>query len=272
MFAGFVRDITERRRSEEQITELLERERRARLEAEAVSRALQRSLLPPHLPVIPGIDIGAVYESAAPGSLVGGDFYDVFPVDDDRWGVVIGDVSGKGADAASLTALVRYTLRTAAIRERNPRTVLCVVNEALLREPRDNAYCTLIYACLSMGPEPSLWLAVAGHPAPLVAHSDGTVRTVGRAGTVLGAVADPSFEDDHVVLGIDETFLLYTDGVTETRTSDGFLGTDGLHGLVQGCLGRRPEALVSCIASSVRGGAGHKVTDDIALLALRRTG
>jgi len=146
-----------------------------------------------------------------------------------------------------------------------------VVNDALLREPRDNAYCTLIYACLTVMPEPLLRLAIAGHPPPLIARADGTTRIVGRRGTLLGAVADPSFENDDVVLGHDETLLLYTDGVTETRVPDGFLGIEGLHALVQGCVDRRPEGLVSCIASGVHGGVGYRVTDDIALLALGRT-
>jgi len=278
VFAGFVRDITERRRTEEQIADLLERERRARVEAEAaehsarrVSEALQRSLLPPHLPAIPGFELGAAYEPVAPGSMVGGDFYDVFPISGDSWGIVIGDVSGKGADAASLTALVRYTLRTAAAVERDPRAVLRIVNDALMREPRENAYCTLIYGHLRVSGQPVLSLAVAGHPLPLLARPDGTVGTVGRRGTLLGATATPVFADDAVAVRPDETLLLYTDGVTEARTPAGFLGGEGLRALVLDHAGRRPEALVAGIASAVHSGPGHRVTDDIALLALRRS-
>ncbi len=277
IFAGFVRDITDRRRTEERIAELLERERRARLEAEAaerssrrISEALQHSLLPPHLPTIPGMGLGAIYESVAAGSLVGGDFYDVFPVAQDRWGVVIGDVSGKGAEAASLTALVRYTLRTAAVRERSPRKVLCTVNDALVREPRENAYCTLIYGYLSLeGPLPVLRLAVAGHPLPLVIRADGATHTVGGRGTLLGAVDDPPFEDQEVVLAAGDTLLLYTDGVTETRTPRGLLGLEGLWGLVESCPERHPQALVNWIGAEVHAAPGHRVADDIAMLALR---
>lgn len=278
-FAGFVRDLTDRRRTEERIAQLLEREQAARAQAEAaersargVSEALQRSLLPPHLPDIPGLELGALYEAASEDSMVGGDFYDVFPVAGDRWGIVIGDVSGKGAAAASLTALVRYTLRTAAIRERDPRAVLRVVNEALLREPRDNAYCTLAYAVLQVADAVRLCVAVAGHPPPLVAGADGTTRTAGRPGTLLGAVAEPAFERDDVVLERGETLLLYTDGMTEAQTDGGLLGEAGLSRLVSRCAGRPPAALLACLAAAVHDRDGRGVTDDIAMLALRPVG
>ena len=278
-FAGFVRDLTDRRRTEERIAQLLEREQAARAQAEAaersargVSEALQRSLLPPHLPDIPGLELGALYEAASEDSMVGGDFYDVFPVAGDRWGIVIGDVSGKGAAAASLTALVRYTLRTAAIRERDPRAVLRVVNEALLREPRDNAYCTLAYAVLQVADGVRLCVAVAGHPPPLVAGADGTTRTAGRPGTLLGAVAEPAFERDDVVLERGETLLLYTDGMTEAQTDGGLLGEAGLSRLVSRCAGRPPGALLACLAAAVHDRDGRGVTDDIAMLALRPVG
>ena len=278
-FAGFVRDLTDRRRTEERIAQLLEREQAARAQAEAaersargVSEALQRSLLPPHLPDIPGLELGALYEAASEDSMVGGDFYDVFPVAGDRWGIVIGDVSGKGAAAASLTALVRYTLRTAAIRERDPRAVLRVVNEALLREPRDNAYCTLAYAVLQVADGVRLCVAVAGHPPPLVAGADGTTRTAGRPGTLLGAVAEPAFERDDVVLERGETLLLYTDGMTEAQTDGGLLGEAGLSRLVSRCAGRPPAALLACLAAAVHDRDGRGVTDDIAMLALRPVG
>ena len=278
-FAGFVRDLTDRRRTEERIAQLLEREQAARAQAEAaersargVSEALQRSLLPPHLPDIPGLELGALYEAASEDSMVGGDFYDVFPVAGDRWGIVIGDVSGKGAAAASLTALVRYTLRTAAIRERDPRAVLRVVNEALLREPRDNAYCTLAYAVLQVADAVRLCVAVAGHPPPLVAGADGTTRTAGRPGTLLGAVAEPAFERDDVVLERGETLLLYTDGMTEAQTDGGLLGEAGLSRLVSRCAGRPPGALLACLAAAVHDRDGRGVTDDIAMLALRPVG
>ena len=278
-FAGFVRDLTDRRRTEERIAQLLEREQAARAQAEAaersargVSEALQRSLLPPHLPDIPGLVERAQLEAASEDSMVGGDFYDVFPVAGDRWGIVIGDVSGKGAAAASLTALVRYTLRTAAIRERDPRAVLRVVNEALLREPRDNAYCTLAYAVLQVADAVRLCVAVAGHPPPLVAGADGTTRTAGRPGTLLGAVAEPAFERDDVVLERGETLLLYTDGMTEAQTDGGLLGEAGLSRLVSRCAGRPPAALLACLAAAVHDRDGRGVTDDIAMLALRPVG
>lgn len=277
VFAGFIRDLTERHRADERIAELLAREQAARLEAEAaeraarrVSEALQRSLLPPHLPDISGIELAAAYQPSDERSIVGGDFYDVFPISGERWGIVMGDVSGKGPDAASLTGLVRYTLRTAGAGERRADAVLSIVNDALVREREDNAYCTLAYANLSIGGgRPRLELSIAGHPLPLLLQGDGRVDTLGRPGPILGATTTPSFAIDEIELGEDHTVLLYTDGVTDTRTPNGFFGTAGLRRLLQDCPRRTPEELVACVAAGVHDGPGHRVTDDLALMAIR---
>lgn len=277
-FAGFVRDLTARRRSDERIAQLLEREQDARIAAEAaersarrVSETLQRSLLPPHLPHIPGARLAAAYEAADERSMVGGDFYDVFPVGEHRWGVVVGDVSGKGADAASLTALARYTLRAAAVQQHEPRAVLSIVNQAFLAEPRDNAYCTLAYATLGVtGSQAVMRLAVAGHPPPLLARRDGELETIGRSGTMLGAGAEATFEDVELILGEGETLLLYTDGVTEAHTRHGRLGVEGLVSMLRRRPAERPEDLIAGVIAGLHEGEGHRVTDDVALLAVNR--
>ncbi len=277
IFAGFIRDLTQRRLADERIAQLLAREQAARIAAEVaerssrrISEALQRSLLPPHLAPVPGIEVAAAYEPSDDRLVVGGDFYDVFPISEERWGVVVGDVSGKGADAASLTALVRYTLRAAAVRESRPGALLEIVNDALVREPRDNAYCTLAYVSLRIEDAgPQLEIAIAGHPLPLVLRRGGDVETAGRPGPILGATADASFPAEAMSLGEGEIVLLYTDGVTETRTPSGLFGLEGLRHLVRRCPDHSPDALVTCVAKGIREGTGHRVTDDVALLALR---
>ena len=277
VFVGFLRDITRRRSSEREVARLLELERDARVRAElaeraarSVSEVLQRSLLPPHLPVVPGIELGAAYRAGAEGTMVGGDFYDVFELGDGRWGVAIGDVRGKGAQAASVTALMRYTIRTAAVREESPAEVLKVLNRALLSDDaRTGDFCTAVYGVLDTShPDgPGLCLAVGGHPLPLLRTADG-VRPVGAPGTLLGAVADPRIADERVTLAPDDVLLLFTDGVIESRTPDGFFGTDRLAELLLDCAGLDAEAIAGRVEAAVVHTSARSA-DDVAVLAVR---
>ncbi|HEX8101082.1 MAG TPA: SpoIIE family protein phosphatase [Solirubrobacteraceae bacterium] len=277
VFTGFLRDITERRRAEDEVTRLLKLERDARLRAERAERstrsiafALQRSLLPPHMPEVPRVELGAAYRPAMQGALVGGDFYDVFELGVDRWGIAIGDVRGKGADAAAVTALMRYTIRTAAVREPSASAVLQLLNDALLRNPEGGDYCTAIYASLDVGfGAPSLQLAVGGHPLPLLSTTDGWVRAVGKPGTLLGAVPDPVLADVELTLGPGDLLLLFTDGVTEARTPDGMFGVERLCRLLGELGDRDASAVARGVESAVVDGPGHRVADDVALLAVR---
>ncbi len=280
-FAGFLRDITQRQASEQERNRLLEREHVARLRAEAaelrarqVSEALQRSLLPPHLPKIPGMELSAAYRAGAADSVVGGDFYDVLGLGEGRWGIAIGDVAGKGPEAAAITALARYTLRTAAAQHAGPADVLRVLNEALLREGADHRLCTAVFGFLSSaGPRPVLRLAIGGHPSPLLLRADGAVETVGVPGTLLGATPSPVFHDQEVALDAGDALLLYTDGVTEARTADGRFGHERLKAVLGGCAGLGAAQLADRIERAVGelgdpSGAG----DDVALLVLRAAG
>jgi PAS domain S-box-containing protein len=282
LFAGFVRDISARVRTEAEVTALLEREHDARIRAEDAERstrrvadALQRSLLPPHLPAIPGFQLGAAYRAGSEASVVGGDFYDVFALGPGRWGIAIGDVRGKGPDAASLTALVRYAIRTAAVRETSPGNVLAVVNEALLRDTPEDDFCTAIYASLLVdGSAPTLRLAVGGHPLPLLAtghDDDRRVAPAGRAGTLLGAVANPELHNQDIRLLADDVLLFYTDGVVDTRTPGGRLGEDGLGALLTRCVGLDAGVVARNIAAALAGTEepDDPPRDDVALLALR---
>jgi sigma-B regulation protein RsbU (phosphoserine phosphatase) len=275
LFAGFLRDITARHEAQEQLAKLLEREHEARLRAEAAERttrriadALQRSLLPPVLPSIAGIELAATYRAGAEEAMVGGDFYDVFELAEGRWGIAIGDVCGKGPDAASVTALARYTIRTAAVREGRPTSVLGVLNDALLRSEHET-FCTAVYGCLDVsGDRPSLTLSVGGHPPPLVVRAAGGVAEGGRRGTLLGVVDDPELHDSSVELEPGDVVLLYTDGVTELRTPDGWFGVARLSALLQDSAGLDSAALIARIEAEVVDLPEHRTRDDIAMLAL----
>jgi sigma-B regulation protein RsbU (phosphoserine phosphatase) len=279
VFAGFIRDITERRTAEEQLGRLLEREQAERARAEQaeraardVAQALQRSLLPPHLPSITGLELGAAYRAGAAGWEVGGDFYDVFKLGRGRWAIAIGDVCGKGPQAASLTGMVRYALRSAAVRESSPTAVLELVNEELVRDGHDD-FCTAIFATVDVRDgAPTVRMAVGGHPLPLLARANGTVETVGRPGALLGAFPQMRAHDVELHLGPRDLLLLYTDGLTEARTADGRFGAPRLASLLARVADRHPQSVAEQIDEAVLAARVQEAADDVALLAVRASG
>ena len=195
-------------------------------EREAISQALQRSLLPPRMPEIPGVEVAARYRPAGAGD-VGGDFYDVFPTADGRWGIAIGDVSGKGPDAAAITALARHTLHVAAAYEERPSRVLAALNDALL-EDTPRPLLTAAYARLTPSQPASIELSVGGHPLPLIIRRDGIVEQAGEAGTILGFAAVPALHDSSHGLEPGDAIVFFTDGVIESRPISLALGEIGL--------------------------------------------
>lgn len=239
-------------------------------ERSTIARVLQESLLPPQLPEIPGLELAARYLPAGQGTDVGGDFYDVFEVGSSGWAVVIGDVCGKGAEAAAITAQARYTIRAAAMRERQPSAVLAFLNTALLRQRSDGRFCTAVHTLLERdGARVRLRTAVAGHPPPLLVRADGTVEQAGELGTLLGVVAQPRLVDHVTHLAQDDAVVLFTDGVTEARThAGGEFGRDGLAETVGGCGGCTADQIADRIVAEV----GPERRDDVAILVLRMTG
>jgi PAS domain S-box-containing protein len=243
----------------------------ARLHTERtrIAQTLQRSLLPPDLPLVPGVDVAAGYFPAGDENEVGGDFYDVFESEPGVWTVLIGDVAGKGAEAAALTSLARYTLRTASMLDTSPAHNLRLLNEALLS--RRAGTCTVLYARLQpreQGPV-LLTAASAGHPPPLVLRADGALEELTPPGTLLGAVEAPRLRARDVELGRGDLVLLYTDGATDVRTAGGILGEGPLREALAGAGGASAAEVVERVATVVREAQDGRLDDDLALLALR---
>jgi PAS domain S-box-containing protein len=242
-------------------------------ERSATARTLQRALLPQELPEIPGAQLAARYLAAGSGNEVGGDFYDCFATGGGDWALVIGDVCGKGAEAAAITALARYTLRAAVLHSRAPARVLTELNEALLRHGMDYRFCTVLYA--SVTPRPGgadVVVATGGHPLPLVLRADGTVETAGRPGTLLGVVASPEISEERVRLGAGDALVLYTDGVVEASPADGALAPERLAELLGGLRGRDAARIAEAIERRALEVQGGRLRDDVAVVALRVTG
>jgi serine phosphatase RsbU (regulator of sigma subunit) len=236
-----------------------------------IARTLQESLLPPQLPIIPGVEVAARYLAAGEGIEVGGDFYDLFDVGSGDWSVVMGDVCGKGADAAALTALARYTLRATARPETMPSEVLQILNDAVLRQRSDGRFITVAYARLRTNGNGSaaITLSTGGHPAPIVLRADGRAEPVGRPGTLLGVVSDPDLADDGLELQRGDSLFLYTDGVTEAYAPEHLLEVEDVARILEGCGTLDAAELVKCVEDEVRSLGNGPPGDDIAMLALR---
>ena len=236
-----------------------------------IARTLQQSLLPVELPDIPGIEAAARFRPTGEGNEVGGDFYDVFETGHRGWTIVMGDVCGKGPDAAAVTALARYTLRAAAMREYLPSRSLAVLNEALLRQRDDRRFCTVAYAYLEKLDEGArVGISAGGHPLPLLLRADGGVEQIGAIGTLLGVVPDPNLEDRALTLGPGDTLVFYTDGVIENRPdSNGVLDERRLMELVATCAGRDPDTIATRVEEAAVLSQDNRPRDDIAVLVLR---
>jgi PAS domain S-box-containing protein len=244
----------------------------ARLYAERdhIARTLQQSLLPRDLPAIPGVELAARYRAAGAGNEVGGDFYDCFATGGGDWGLVIGDVCGKGAEAAALTALARYTLRAAAQHTRRPQVVLNELNDALLRDRLDYRFCTVLYVSLMPREDRvTACVSAAGHPLPLVLRADGQVETAGRPGSLLGIVDVPELFETNVDLAPGDALVLFTDGVTEADRS---AGPEWLAEVLATHAGEPPAAIAEAVERDAMAAHGGPARDDVAVVVVRPAG
>jgi PAS domain S-box-containing protein len=229
---------------------------------------LQRSLLPDMVPRIAGWNVATLYRAAraAEEVEVGGDFYDFYE-SDDGWIVVLGDVTGKGIEAAALTSLVRHGARFLCKYERSPSQILVRLNEALSEQP-GLWLCTAL--CVRLEPERAV-IASAGHPGPLVVRDDGRVREIGTIGPILGAwMGEPSLERA-VPIAADETLVLYTDGVVDAPGEHERFGTERLKRLLSEHAGESPDRMLAELEAGLDRFQVGRQADDTAAVALRRT-
>jgi sigma-B regulation protein RsbU (phosphoserine phosphatase) len=236
-----------------------------------VATTLQRSLLPPRLPVVPGIGLAARFRAAGEANQVGGDFYDLFPVDD-GWIVVIGDVTGKGPDAAAITSLARYTIRTAALYERDPAGIMQRLNHALLAEDEHRQMCTAV--CLkvmpgSAGAPVAVRFVCAGHPPPFLVRAPGQLEELCRAGPLLGAFGEAAWDAADVELGPGDGIVLYTDGVTDARGAGGRFGQQRLEQVLREVAGNDADAIAEALDVRLLDFQQGPQRDDVAVLVLR---
>jgi serine phosphatase RsbU (regulator of sigma subunit)/anti-sigma regulatory factor (Ser/Thr protein kinase) len=243
-----------------------------------IAEVLQQSLLPRSTGVVPGVDVATRFVAGGEGLAVGGDFYDVFAAgagDTGDWVVAIGDVRGKGVEAAALTGTARNTIRSAALLHQNPCEVLQHLNAVLLAtsdggtggEPR---FCTAVLAYLT--PEDRglrARLVVGGHPLPYLLRRDGTTEAVGRPGTLLGVVPHPELHEVDLHLQPGDALVLYTDGVTERHADDRFFDDEGLLAVLARCVGFTGAALAERIETAARAFVEDDLRDDLAIVVVR---
>jgi serine phosphatase RsbU (regulator of sigma subunit) len=236
-----------------------------------LARTLQQSLLPHTLPAIPGARVTARYRAAEREHEVGGDFYDVFPLDTAGWGVTIGDVCGKGADAAALTAFARYTIRALATADAG--AVIARLNDAVIRERQSEKgrFLTAVFAAFFVdGDRLSVEVAAGGHPPPLIIRRGQIIEPIRLAGPMIGLDARAEFPAARLALCPGETIVLYTDGLTDAQAPQRILTEDDLAEMLGRAAGLEGERLAAFIEQSALDGGAAR--DDIALLVIEFLG
>ncbi|MFD7629111.1 SpoIIE family protein phosphatase [Streptomyces sp. NPDC059851] len=245
----------------------------ARLYSErtAISRSLQRSLLPPGSPAIPGMEVEVIYRAAGEGNEVGGDFYDVFPIRDGAYGFAIGDVCGTGPEAAAVTGLARHALRLLAREGLGGPAVLERLNAAILDEGARSRFLTLLYGELHPQQDGGALMKVvcAGHPLPLRLRPDGRVVPAADPQPLLGVLDDLDLYEQTLTLDPGDVLLCVTDGVTERREGSRMLGDDGLTEVLAACTGLTAGAVAARVLRAVERFAADPASDDMAILAFR---
>lgn len=261
-----LREITERVADRERLERLLTEQTR-------VAAALQASMMPESLPQVPGCELASQWRPAGDGSEVGGDFFDVFPLDPQTWAFVLGDVSGSGAEAAAVSAAVRYTLRALADPSQAPSETLRQINPRLLAATEDERHCTLVYGhARPTAHGIAVTLSLAGHHQPLVLRSSGAVEPVGRLGMPLALIDAPELHDTTTLLAAGEVLCMFTDGLVESRRDVEMYGAERVADFLAEHAGQTARDLSTGLVESVRSFHGGDLADDLALLLLAHTG
>jgi hypothetical protein len=235
-------------------------------EQQRTAARLQRSLRPGRLPEVPRLDVAAHYQPVGDGAQAGGDFYDLFPSGHGSWVAVLGDVSGKGIDAAASSALMRHTLRAAASGQGRLPRALALADEILHAEDEDRlCSAVLVRASVSLG-RARLSLANAGHPPPLVLRTDGSVASPRTLGSILGVSTSRLSHEVGLDLEPGDALVLFTDGVTEARAEDGLFGESRLIAALRPCAGQPAETIVAAVRRALA--PPVELRDDVALMVI----
>jgi len=239
-------------------------------ERDHTAKVLQRSLLPPSLPSIPHVELAARYLPVGEGNEVGGDFYDVFDCGGGNWAAAVGDVCGKGPEAAAVMGLARHTLRAVARFEHKPSALLRELNRALLEQSVEERFCTVCHLRLRPSRDHlRITLCSAGHPLPLLLRRDGRVSSVGETGQLIGVFPEVSLVDSVVDMDPGDTLLIYTDGATEQRR-EAVAGEERLRDAFAASLGKDAEETAAWVEEALRSARGSSPQrDDVALLVIR---
>jgi sigma-B regulation protein RsbU (phosphoserine phosphatase) len=260
-------DATERRGYERELLEAKNRAEASEREARTLARTLQQTLIPPSPPAVPGLELAAAYHPAGHGAEVGGDFYDVFRVGADDWVVTLGDVCGKGYEAAVVTSLVRHTVRALCVTESRPSAVLAALDEVLHQHSSDR-FCTAVLLRLTRDGDGWLvTLSLGGHPQPLLVRRGLPAEPCGAHGPLLGVVDRPRYEDTRLRLDPGDVLLLFTDGVIEGRRGSDLYGEQRLRATAER-IGPDPAALVASLVADVLDFQEGTLRDDVAIVAL----
>lgn len=262
-----VLDATERRRYERELLTARRRAEASEARAVELAQTLQQTLIPPTPPRIPGLDVAAAYRPAGDGRQVGGDFYDVFQVATDDWVVVLGDVQGKGAEAAVVTALARYTVRAASVDHDAPSAVLRTLDRVLHQAETDR-FCTV--ALVRLRRTDGTWratIACGGHPLPLLRRAGRRPGPVGTYGPLVGILPRATFTDTDVDLAPGDALVLFTDGVPEGRRGRDFYGPDRLLAVVDAHRGTAADVTDAILADAMAFQSDDP-RDDIAVVTI----
>jgi hypothetical protein len=250
-------------------------------ESTTIAHALQASLLPRTLPTSQMCEFAARYAAAGEGNDVGGDFYDVFELPGELavpgdnppgrgWGLAIGDVCGKGAEAAAITGLARNVLRLLVRDGARPPTALRRLNDAILELGDRGRFCTALLGTIEAdGPRLRLTLSGAGHPLPTFLRANGSVEFVGRSGTLLGVLPHVDLAEDFLTLEPGDALVFYTDGVTERRNGPAMFGDENLLSCLREMAGASADEIAGQIEASVQ--RFGPARDDLAVLVVRCT-
>jgi sigma-B regulation protein RsbU (phosphoserine phosphatase) len=231
------------------------------------AETMQRSLLPSEPPAVSDLDVGHVYESSARVD-VGGDVYDFLTLEDGRLAVVLGDVSGKGIQAAADMAMAKFTFRALARSHPEPPDFLAKVNEVVIEEIALGKFITLLYVLVD--PERrEVACASAGHPPPRLVRPDGTVSSLGRSGLALGVETDQAYEAERVAFEPGASAVLYTDGVIEARRDGDLYGEARLDAFLQENATLPAQTLADALLADCRSFSGGDLDDDCAVVVLR---